>query len=151
MALTLAKCARCERLFPKLRSAVCVECQDDEDRDFEKIRDVLGASSGLSADQVAERAGVPLPCVLRLIKEGRIASVVPGEHVRCGRCGAQAISFSKRLCERCLMELDREFAQALSVLHAVRRRRPRASVNRTHDSIADKRKERQSPVPAKIR
>lgn len=151
MALALAKCARCSRVFTKVRSAVCVECQDYEDRDFNKIREVLETTPGLAADQVAERAEVSLACVLRLVEEGRIASVLPGAEVRCGRCGAQAISMTKRLCERCLVELDREFTQALGALYARRRARPRSSINKTHEVLGDKRKPKPSPVPNKIK
>ena len=151
MALALAKCARCGRVFTKVRSAVCVECQDDEDRDFNKIRDVLDASPNSTVEHVAEKAGVPRACVFRLIKDGRIASVLPSAHIRCGRCGAQAISIAKRLCEHCLIELDREFAHALSTLYANRRARPRSSVHKTHQLVSSKRKPKKPIVPPRVK
>ena len=38
----------------------------------------------------------------------------PTESVRCGRCGAPAISLSKKLCEGCLQELNSEIARSRS-------------------------------------
>lgn len=151
MALALAKCARCGAVYTKVRSGVCLQCQDDEDRDFAKIRDILNTSPGLTAEIVAEKAEVELACVLRLINEGRLVSVLPGAHIRCGRCGAQAISYTKRLCEACLIDLDREFAKALSTLYAHRRQRPRASIHKTHEVVTSKRKPKRAPTPTKIR
>ncbi len=113
MDFRLAKCARCDKLFNKIVSEVCNNCQPDEDSDFSRIQDVLSRESTLNAEEVAESAGVKLECVLRMMREGRIDNVTQEINVTCGRCGARAISVSKRLCQRCLVNLDRECAQAI--------------------------------------
>lgn len=119
MDFKLAKCARCDKLFNKIVSEVCNNCQPDEDRDFSLVQDVLARDQTLNAEQVAEEAGVSLDCVLRMLREGRIDRVTEEKSVSCGRCGAPAISMSKRLCQRCLANLDRECAQAI---HDLRQR-----------------------------
>ena len=50
---------------------------------------------------------------MRLVAEGRIATL-PDQQAKavCGRCGAPAISLSKRLCESCLQKLNSEVAKA---------------------------------------
>lgn len=113
MDFKLAKCARCDKLFNKILSEVCNNCQPDEDSDYGRIQDVLSQESTLNVEEVAEAAGVGLDCVLRMMREGRIDNVTQEVNVTCGRCGAPAISVSKRLCQRCLANLDRECAQAI--------------------------------------
>ena len=113
MDFKLAKCARCSKLFNKIVSEVCNNCQPDEDTDFSRIQDVLSRVQRLNAEEVAEEAGVGIECVLRMLREGRIDNVNQESSATCGRCGAPAISMSKRLCQRCLMNLDRECAMAI--------------------------------------
>lgn len=113
MDFRLAKCARCDKLFNKVVSEVCNNCQPEEDRDFNRIQDVLCREAHLNAEEVATEAGVGLDCVLRMLREGRIDNVSHESNANCGRCGAPAISTAKRLCQRCLVNLDRECAQAI--------------------------------------
>lgn len=119
MDFKLAKCARCSKLFNKIVSEVCNNCQPEEDIDFSRIQDVLSRENHLNAEEVAEIAGVSMECVLRMLREGRIDNVSHESAASCGRCGAPAISVSKRLCQRCLVNLDRECAQAI---HDLRQR-----------------------------
>lgn len=112
--MPLAACPRCKKIFDKARSAVCTRCQDAEDNDFDKIRAVLDRNPNLNAEQVAEQAQVNVDCVMRMIEEGLIASVSLAEQIKCGRCGAPAISLSKKLCQACLEKLNAEMAQAQS-------------------------------------
>lgn len=115
--MALATCERCEQLFDKIRSTVCPRCEPKEEADFEKVRDWLSKNTDQSAEEVAEGTGVSRECVLRLIEQGRITSVHVGD-VWCGRCGAPAISATKRLCQRCLGELNQEFAKEQAKLKA---------------------------------
>ena len=112
--MALAACPRCKKIFDKARSAVCTRCQDAEDDDFDKIRTVLDRNPNLNAEQVAEEGQVTVDCVMRMIAEGLIANVNLAELIKCGRCGAPAISQSKKLCQACLEELNTEMAQAQS-------------------------------------
>lgn len=98
MDLELAKCARCGLLFPPVKSAVCVSCYDDEESDFTKIRDAMDRSPNLNVEQCSEAAGVEVGCILRMLDQGRISNEGVGSPIVCGRCGAPAISPSKRLC-----------------------------------------------------
>jgi len=112
--MALTSCPRCKKLFDKIDSAVCARCQPDEDADYEKIRAVLDKAPELNADQVAETADVTVQCVMRMLDEGLIANVNLTENIKCGRCGAPAISLSKKLCQACLDKLNAEVAAATS-------------------------------------
>ena len=114
--MSLAKCARCKKLFGRIASRVCPACQAAEDADYAKIHNVIAKNPGMKAEAVAITAGVDLECVLRMLDEGRLGVVEVTEKPKCGRCGAPAISHLKRLCEHCLAELDRECAEAIDEL-----------------------------------
>ena len=111
--MALHKCARCAKLFNRIHSVICPKCQPAEDQDFSKIHNAIRRNAGLKAAEIAEVAGVAVDCVLRMLGEGRLRIEVNDERPFCGRCGEPAISMAKRLCERCLAELDRECAAAM--------------------------------------
>jgi len=111
--MALVSCPRCKKLFDKGVALVCPKCQPAEDADYEKIRAVLDRSPQLNAEAAAAEAEVTVACVMRMLAEGLIANVNMAE-VKCGRCGAPAISLSKRLCKACLDKLNIEVAVAQS-------------------------------------
>ena len=139
MDYTLAKCARCSKLFNKIVSEVCNACQPEEDTDFNRIHEVICRAHGLSAQEVAEEAGVTLECVYRMLREGRIDNVADGENVKCGRCGAPAISLAKKLCHRCLMTLDREWAQAILEMRQRMLAKQQSDMNDVQEAVENKR------------
>ena len=112
--MPLAACPRCKRIFEKTRTSVCPKCIDEENADFDKVRAVLDRNPNLNAEQVAVEADVTVPCVMRMLDEGLIANVGLTERIKCGRCGAPAISLSKKLCQACLDKLDAQVALAQS-------------------------------------
>jgi ribosomal protein L37E len=109
--MALASCQRCKKLFEKIHGPVCPNCEDLEDEDYEKIRQALVDHPNSSAEQLAEVTGVTIDCVMRLLAQGRIETTEANKGVKCGRCGAPAISVSKRLCESCLQKLNAELAR----------------------------------------
>ncbi|HUW60704.1 MAG TPA: hypothetical protein VMZ06_06825 [Candidatus Bathyarchaeia archaeon] len=101
-------------MFDKGISLVCSKCQPDEDADYEKIRAVLDRLPHLNVETAAAEAGVTVACVMRMLDEGLIANANLAENIKCGRCGAPAISLTKRLCQACLDKLNVEVAAAQS-------------------------------------
>lgn len=142
MDYKLSKCARCAKLFNKIMTDVCLQCQPEEDADFTRIRDVLVQTKGLNATQVADQAGVTIDCVVRMLREGRIENVSHDSDVTCGRCGAPAISETKRLCQRCLVDLDRECAHAMHEMRARLMAKQATDMNDVADAVANKRTSR---------
>lgn len=136
----LDTCARCGNIFTRLQSPVCPQCQTDEDADYEKVRGVLLRQPGLNAEQAAEAAGVALDCVLRMLIEGRVTNVQLGSVVKCGRCGAPAISVSKRLCEQCLVKLDLECADAIREIRERMAAQDKGHAYAVHQTVKKKRR-----------
>lgn len=109
--MPLAKCERCDDLFDKYQNAVCPACMPEEEEEFDSIRDCLRENPDMSADGLAELAGVELKVVKRMLDQGLISSTVAVGEVKCGRCGAPAISHTKKLCHSCLEDLNRGVAK----------------------------------------
>lgn len=110
--MPLAECPRCGKLYSKVsHQGVCPRCTPGEDADFDKLRDTLQNDPNLTADQLADATGIDIGVVRRCIESGRIQNVDSAGRVRCGRCGAPAISLSKKLCEACLNRLSQELAR----------------------------------------
>ena len=111
--MPLAKCLRCEKLFNKVENPVCPTCQPAEEQDFDKVRECINDNPDVNAETVAEMTGVELQVVLRMIDTGSITVVSIGDgSVKCGQCGAPAISASKKLCQNCLEKLNQKMMQA---------------------------------------
>jgi len=110
--MPLTTCPRCKKIFDKGTVAVCPKCQDAENSDYDKIRAVLDRNPNLNSEQVAVEAEVNVQVVMRMLEEGLIANVNLTEKVKCGRCGAPAISMSKKLCQSCLEKLNAQVAAA---------------------------------------
>lgn len=144
MEFKLAKCARCTKLFSKIRSEVCDSCQPDEDADFNKIHDVISRNRGITAQEVASKAEVPLECVYRMLREGRIDNVESDDAATCGRCGAPAISATKRLCERCLIALDRDCAHAMLEMRQRIRSKEESDMHDVQAAVSKKRASRKT-------
>jgi NMD protein affecting ribosome stability and mRNA decay len=127
-------------LFNKEGIPVCPACQPDEEADFEAVRTSLQETPNQTAEQVAELTGVDEECVLRLLSAGRIANVTPSKAVTCGRCGAPAISFTKRLCEKCLAEMNVELAAAQSKIQLPPRKQVSDSAARSVKDVVDQKR-----------
>ena len=112
--MPLASCGRCGKMFNKVQTNVCPGCVEDEEADYEKIREIVSQNETLNVEQVSEAAGVEISVVRRIIGEGRVAQVSLGEVPKCGKCGAPAISITKKLCQACLERLNAEVSKAQS-------------------------------------
>lgn len=125
--MPLASCVRCKKIFNKLNSSVCPACQPDEEQDFQKVREALEKSPELSIDDAAEAAGVGVAVITRMLKEGVLENLAMSEAVTCGRCGAPAISASKRLCQNCLDRLNLDVAEAQQTLQTELREKTKSA------------------------
>ena len=111
--MPIAKCPRCDKLFDKAEFPVCTNCRPAEEEDYQIVREALDHTPDMNPEQVSEVSGVAVECILRMIDSGMIASAaaLQSTDTRCGRCGAPAISATKRLCQGCLEQLNREVVQ----------------------------------------
>ena len=114
--MPLAKCDRCDKLFAKTDTPICPKCVPDEEKDHEAVRSCLNEHPNLSAEAISELTGVTIKCVMRMIDEGLVTNSLFTGAMKCGKCGAPAISASKKLCNACLEEMNRRVAKQRSQL-----------------------------------
>ncbi|PCJ67067.1 MAG: hypothetical protein COA73_00165 [Candidatus Hydrogenedentota bacterium] len=110
--MPLTKCVRCEKLFNKVNGPVCSVCMPTEETDFDTIRSTIEDNPDINAETVSELSGVSVACVLRMMDSGLISNISLGDKVKCGQCGAPAISPTKKLCQNCLESLNRKMLDA---------------------------------------
>jgi ribosomal protein L37E len=111
----------------------------EEEDDFRKISDVLADQPGLAMDEVAHKAEVSVACVRRMLDAGYVSASSIDDPAVCGRCGAKAISTSKRLCQSCLLDMDRECAEAIREMRHRVATKVRAGVHEVRQTVEDKR------------
>ncbi len=141
--MALTKCPRCEKLFNKSENSqyvVCNACIDDEQKDYEKIRKILEESGNISAIEISEKAEIPLSVILRMCDQGWFETQEQAESIYCGRCGAPAISATKRLCEPCLIELQRECLKAINELRQSLREQAKRNKLDVIEAVEEKQK-----------
>ena len=122
--MPLASCVRCNKMFNKVSTAVCQSCQPAEDADQDKIHAVLAENENLTPEEVANQANVELAVVHRMVREGLVTQVRAGEAAVCGKCGAPAISMSKKLCQACLDKLNAEVSKAQAKIRLEKKKPP---------------------------
>ena len=114
--MALANCDRCKGIFDRVSGPLCPACLEQDDEDFKLVNEALREGPHQTVDQLAEKTGVSEKTILRFIKDKRIASDTDLGEVKCGKCGAPAISLSARLCERCAGEMAKTIGQARSAI-----------------------------------
>lgn len=140
MDVKLANCARCKRVYTRIRSELCPECQDAEEMEYVKIRDLLAEHPGLTMEEAAEQAGVSKEVICRMVRDGQIAPMESDEPITCGRCGAPVSNPVKRLCTACLFDLDAKISNAVKAGRQVPRKVSRQAMFGVHQALEIKRR-----------
>lgn len=104
---TIRNCRRCGKIFAFMGSDVCPACRREEERQFDDVKDFLGAHPEADLDAVAEATGVPVDAILRFLREGRLVHANAG--LSCERCGRRIAS--GRYCSRCVDELAKSLGE----------------------------------------
>ena len=139
--MPLAKCERCEKLFSKFDSPICPACAPEEEKDHEAVRLCIADHPDLNVETIAELSGVSVQCVMRMIDQGLVVTSLSKGTMKCGKCGAPAISASKKLCSSCLEEMNRNVAKQRSQLGEIARKQVQIGEHQTvRQAIEAKRK-----------
>jgi len=112
--MALANCEGCNKVFNKVTTSLCPACIEQEEKDLKAINEALRAEPNQTVAQLSEATGVNKKTILRLLKDQRIASEANLVDMKCGKCGAPAVSLSVKLCKRCAAEISKTAAQARS-------------------------------------
>ena len=103
MAMALANCDRCGRLFNKTTRGICPNCVREEEQVFEEIKAYIRANDAATIEDVASAIGVDEELVLQYLQEGRL-EITESLAYPCLNCG-KFIKIGK-YCKTCSEELE---------------------------------------------
>lgn len=99
----LRNCTRCGQVFASDSDKICSDCKDQEEKDFEKVKEYIWEEGQASIPKIHEATGVEEKMIQKFIREGRLVDLGLELTIECKRCG-QAIT-SGDYCESCRDEM----------------------------------------------
>jgi flagellar operon protein (TIGR03826 family) len=100
-------CPRCGKLFGRLSSPICKECEKEEENLFQKVRQYIDENPNSKIADVTEALGVSVKKIMRYLREGRLeASPGMGSTLRCEKCNKPIRS--GHYCDSCVIDINQE-------------------------------------------
>jgi flagellar operon protein (TIGR03826 family) len=99
--MPLANCKECGRLFIKVTSDICPDCQRKEEEEFDRVKEYLKNHPNANLSEIMEATGVSENRISKFIRMGRL-SIKP----TCEVCGKPIDS--GRFCPECRLKLLNE-------------------------------------------
>lgn len=96
--MPLANCKECGRLFVKVTSDICPDCQRKEEEEFNLVKEYLKNHPNANLSEIMEATGVSENRISKFIRIGRL-SIKP----TCEACGKPIDS--GRFCPECRLKL----------------------------------------------
>lgn len=88
MALNIANCPRCGKVFAKGVSDVCRNCLKEIEKEYELCAEYLRENRGATIYEVSDATGVSVRQITKFIREGRISLMDnPNMGYPCESCG----------------------------------------------------------------
>ncbi|MCL2235194.1 MAG: MerR family transcriptional regulator [Defluviitaleaceae bacterium] len=112
--MEMANCRKCRKIYARIRSQICPECEKEEEQLFSVVQDYLRDNPKAPLTQVAEATGVSAKKIMNYLREGRIEVAVPV--LQCDGCGT-LISTGK-LCEDCQKKVASNWENMASSMRA---------------------------------
>jgi len=103
--MPLARCPRTGKLFNSDDGPVHPEAMENEEQDYERVREYLHQHPNASPEDVAKNTEVPYDCLERMVKQGMLEALT----------AAQLDEQQKRLLDqRTLARLNQSFAEQIA-------------------------------------
>ncbi|SHK14294.1 flagellar operon protein TIGR03826 [Anaerobranca californiensis DSM 14826] len=106
--MDIRNCPKCGKLFQRLRRDICPTCAQQEDKEYEIVRDYIYDNPKSDVQTVSEETGVPVETILKFLRENRLINVSEALVLDCENCGAPISS--GRFCKECGEKLEKEFS-----------------------------------------
>lgn len=101
--MDIRNCSRCGKVFRSMGRKICPECVQEEEREFQKVRDYVREHRDANIPAVSEATGVAAERINQFIREGRL--VLATVTLECMSCGAPIEK--GRFCQKCLEKMSR--------------------------------------------
>lgn len=114
--MEMANCRKCKKLFAKIRSQICTDCEREEEELFLVVQDYLRDHPKATIGEVSEATGATAKKILGYLRDGRIETVT-GE-LNCRDCGEKISTghFCATCAEKASREMDNMIASMKSAM-----------------------------------
>jgi len=105
--MAASNCSRCGRLFNRIASSVCPDCDRKNEEIFQKLREYINENPMCNISELSDSTGVSVKRILQYIREGRI-EMSKGMHgeVTCSKCGLPIVRGN--YCEKCVVDIAQD-------------------------------------------
>lgn len=115
--MDVRNCRRCGKIFSYRGVHVCNDCIEQEEKDFEDVKNYIENHPGASTLEVSSETDVEIKTITRFLREGRLEAEgvqVIDSDLTCDKCG-KPISMG-RYCDDCTKKLQAELKEAAAKL-----------------------------------
>ncbi|MGI6176575.1 MAG: MerR family transcriptional regulator [Christensenellales bacterium] len=106
--MDIRQCRMCDGLFQYIGNPICMNCMDELDRMFIKVREYLHDHSEADVAEVSEKTGVDQKYILKFLKEERLSLSGPSGLLVCEQCKKPIET--GRFCTSCREVFNQAFA-----------------------------------------
>lgn len=114
--MEMRNCPRCKRIFSYINSPICSDCEKEEEKIFESVREYIKVNPDSSLSIVSEETGVSPKKILKYVKEGKLeiskGMGLHGEN-KCEQCG-KPITKGK-YCDTCVIKINQQVEDMFTV------------------------------------
>ncbi len=107
--MSIRNCKRCGKIFQYDGvHKICKSCRDQEEKEFEKVKEYLKENPNSSINLVSEETGVEKKTIIEFIKNDRLIAedLEIDAKLKCQRCGTE-IKHGK-YCDKCISDMKDE-------------------------------------------
>lgn len=116
MALNIANCPRCGKVFAKGVSDVCRNCLKEIEKEYELCAEYLRENRGATIYEVSDATGVSVRQITKFIREGRISLMDnPNMGYPCESCGI--LIREGHLCGECRTRLTKQVQRVTEAMN----------------------------------
>jgi len=113
--MEMANCRKCKKLFAKIRSPICTDCEREEEQLFLVVQDYLRDNPKATIGEVAEATGATAKKILGYLRDGRLEAAT-GE-LSCRNCGEKITG--GHFCDECTERVNREMDNMVASMKAI--------------------------------
>lgn len=112
--MNVRNCSRCGKIYVYDGFSICNKCRQDDEKDFQKVKEYLHENPGANIIEVSEATEVESRKIIEFLKEGRLEIGDENNIVlTCERCDKPIRT--GRFCDRCSVEMEKEFGEAIKI------------------------------------
>ncbi|HOA79460.1 MAG TPA: MerR family transcriptional regulator [Defluviitaleaceae bacterium] len=112
--MQVRNCIRCGKLFNYIGKPICYECIQQDEKDFEKVKEYIYDHPKATITEVSKQTGVSVKKITKFLREERL-EVVDGSvgWLTCESCGADINT--GRFCKECTLKLKNNLSEFSSL------------------------------------